>query len=328
MMAKASRGQRILLIGMLTIALLAPPTLLIISGQSDLASLFIYGGAIAMAAIFYDLRLAVTVSFTAGIAGAIAAWVGAYPILGAVFFGLLTGGCALTARRGLHSPVLMIPVFIGFVLVAPPRLPDASELTSNLIAGAALALGGLWLTLVARILFGRPAGVPDRQTYSARASVAYALVMALVLGTAAWVVLTHAKFHQGAWLLLTLIMVMQPTPHDTVTKSLQRLGGTLAGGAVALALILLGLGTPYSFLVGGLLLFTAFTLRFALKRPYWEFVAALTPAIILLDAQGGDGMKVAEDRVGFTVIGVVVAVSVALGVKALILWKAPADDTA
>lgn len=328
MMAKASGGQRILLIGMLTIALLAPPTLLIISGQSGLASIFIYGGAIAMAAIFYDFRLAITVSVAAGIAAAIAAWIGAYPGPGAVYFGLLTGGCALTARRGLHSPALMIPLFIGFVLVAPPQLADVSATAGNLITGAVMTLGGLWLTLVARILFGRPAGMSDRQCYSARASGTYALVMAVVLGTAAWVVLTDAKFHQGAWLLLTLIMVMQPTPHDTLTKSLQRLGGTLVGGAAALVLILLGLDTPYSFLVGGLLLFVAFTLRFALKRPYWEFVGALTPAIILLDTQGGDGIKIAADRVGFTVIGVAVAIIIALGVKALILWKAPQDENA
>lgn len=327
-MAKASGGQRILLIGMLTIALLAPPTLLIISGQSSLASIFIYGGAIAMAAIFYNFRLAIAVSVAAGIAAAIAAWIGAYPGPGAVYFGLLTGGCAITARRGLHSPALMIPLFIGFVLVAPPQLTDVSSTVGDLITGVVMTLGGLWLTLVARLLFGRRDGISDRQCYSARASVTYALVMAIVLGTAAWVVLTHAKFHQGAWLLLTLIMVMQPTPHDTLTKSLQRLGGTLVGGAVALVLIVLGLDTPYSFLVGGLLLFVAFAVRFALKRPYWEFVGALTPAIILLDSQGGDGIKIAADRVGFTVIGVTVAVIIAIGVKALILWKAPADDTA
>ncbi|MFZ9987225.1 MAG: FUSC family protein [Candidatus Nanopelagicales bacterium] len=328
MMAKASRGQRILLIGLLTIALMAPPTLLIISGQPGLASLFVYGGAIGMAAIFYDLRLAVAVSFAAGAAGVVAASLSSSPLPGAIFFGLLTGGCALTARRGLHSPVLMIPVFISFVLVAPPRLADASLLVSNIVVGVVLALGGLWLTLVARILFGRPTGMSDRQRFSTAASVGYGLVMGIVLGIAAWVVLTEAKFHQGAWLLLTLIMVMQPSPHDTLTKSLQRLGGTLTGGAVAFILILLGLGTPYSFLVGGLLLFAAFVLRFALKRPYWEFVGALTPAIILLDAQGGDGIKIAEDRVVFTAIAVVVAILIALSVKALLLWKAPQAESA
>jgi len=327
-MAKASRAQRVLLIGLLTVALMTPPVLLMISGQTDLATLFIYGGAIAMGAIFYGLRLAVILSFAAGVSGMAAVLLSPYPLPGAIFFGLLTGGCALAAIRGIHSPVLMVPVFISFVLVAPPKVTDASPLVSVLLTGAVLTLGGLWMTGTARVLFGRPSGGPDRKEFSPRATVAYAIIMAIILGVAAFFILTSAKYHQGAWLLLTLIMVMQPSPHDTMTKSLQRLAGTVAGGLLALLLILAGLNPPYAVILGGVFLFIAFTARFALNRPYWQFVAALTPGIILLDAQGGDGVRVTEDRVGFTVIAVVIAVTITLAVKAIVLRKAPAGDSA
>lgn len=327
-MARASREQRILLIGLLTIALMVPPTLLIISGQPDLGTLFIYGGAIAMAGVFYGLRLAAGLSLLTGLAGMAAAALSPYPIAGAVFFGLLTGGCALAAIRGLHSPVLMVPVFLSFVLVSPPRIDGTTSLLAIVVTGAVLTLGGLWMTGTARVLFGKPSGGPDRQEYSPRVTVAYAAVMATLLGTAAWIVLTHAKYHQGAWLLLTLIMVMQPSPHDTMTKSLQRLAGTVAGGLIALALILVGVVPPWAVLLGGVFLFLAFAARFALHRPYWQFVAALTPGIILLDAQGGDGLKVAEERVGFTALGVIAAIAITLGIKALVLRKVPADESA
>ena len=327
-MAKASRAQRVLLIGLLTVALMTPPVLLMISGQTDLATLFVYGGAIAMGAIFYGLRLAVILSFAAGISGMAAALLSPYPLPGAVFFGLLTGGCALAAVRGIHSPVLMVPIFISFVLVAPPTVADASPLVTVLLTGAVLTLGGLWMTGTARVLFGRPSGGPDRQEISPRVTVAYAIIMAVILGVASFVILTSAKYHQGAWVLLTLIVVMQPTTHDTMTKSLQRLAGTVAGGLVALLLILAGLNPPYAVILGGVFIFFAFTARFALKRPYWQFVAALTPGIILLDAKGGDGITVTEARVGFTVIAVVIAVTITLAVKALVLRKAPAEESA
>jgi hypothetical protein len=327
-MGKPSRRQRILLIGLLMIALMVPSVLLMISGQRDLASLFVYGGAIAMTAIFYSLGLAVTLSVVAGLAAGAAAALSPYPVAGAIYFGLLTGGSALTAIRGVHSPVLMVPVFISFVLVSPPSIDDGSQLPTVVFTGVAIALGGLWMAGSARVLFGRISSSVERDQISARASAAYAIVMGTVLGVAALIVLEHAKYHQGAWLLLTLIIVMQPSPHDSMTKALQRLAGTVAGGAVALVLILVGIEPPYSIILGGVFLFVAFAARFGLKRPYWQYISALTPGVILLDAQGGNGLRVAEERVGFTVIAVVIVVAISLGIKALVLRKAPAGKSA
>lgn len=327
-MAKASRGQRLLLIGLITIAMMAPPIVFVMAGQGELASLFVYGGAIAMGAIFYSLRLAAGLSALAGLAGAAAYALDPYPIAGAVFFGLLTGGCALTARRGLHSPLLMVPIFVSFVLVAPPRIEGATPLTSALLTGLVLTLGGLWTAGSARVLFGRSPKSLERQEFGPRAAVAYALLMAVVLGVAAWAVMSFAKYHQGAWLLLTLIILMQPSAHDTVTKSVQRLAGTLVGGAGALALSLVGLQSPYTFVVAGILFFSAFSVRFALKRPYWEYVTLLTPAVILLDAQGGNDITTTEVRVGFTLIAVIVALALAIGIKAIVVRKVPHGESA
>jgi uncharacterized membrane protein YccC len=151
--------------------------------------------------------------------------------------------------------------------------------------------------------------------------------MAVVLGIATWGVLTYAKFHQGAWLLLTLIIVLQPSAHDTLTRSLQRLGGTIIGGVFAFVLILAGVQSTLALIIGGVILFAALTVRYALKRPYWEYVTVLTPAAILLNTPGLDAVSVAEDRVVFTIIATVVGVTIALALKVLITQKAPAEET-
>ena len=326
-MAKATRGQRLLIIGLLTISIMAPPVLLGISGQFDLASAFVYGGIIAIGAVFYDLRLAVGLSILAGVTGIVAALLNPYPLAGAVFFGLFTGACALAAKRGLHSPVLMVPIFISFVLAAPPDIPGMTGLPAALLTGVVLLLGGLWATGSARVLLGRPRGASEGQPLSTNATIAYAVLMAVVVGIAAWCVLTFAKDHQGAWLLLTLIIVLQPSPHDTFVKSLQRLGGTLIGGVIALALILAGVDSTLALVIGGIVLFAAFAVRYVLKRPYWEYVSVLTPAAILLNTPGLDAMTVAEDRVAYTVIATVVGFAVALLVKAVLVRKAPATES-
>lgn len=326
-MAKATRSQRLLIIGLLTIAIMAPPVVLGISGQFDLASAFVYGGIIAIGAVFYDLRLAVALSGLAGVAGVAFALLNPYPLAGAVIFGLFTGACALSARRGLHSPVLMVPVFLSFVLAAPPDVPGTSTVVAALLTGVVLLLGGLWATGSARVLLGRPRTRPESPHLGARATLTYSVVMALVVGVATWGVLTFAKDHQGAWLLLTLIIVLQPNAHDTFVKSLQRLGGTLVGGLVALGLILVGVDATLALVIGGILLFAAFSVRYVLKRPYWEYVTVLTPAAILLNTPGLDAMTVTEDRVVYTVIATVVGVAIALLVKVVLVRKAPAAES-
>jgi hypothetical protein len=326
-MPKATRKQRLLLIGLLTIALMAPPVLLGISGQFGLAAMFVYGGIIAISAVFYDMKLAVIVSAIAGVAGAIAALLNPYTLAGAVFFGVLTGASALTAKRGIHSPVLMVPVFISFILVAPPPVPPLTTVPAALMSGAVLTLGGLWATASARLLLGQPKSEIARKQVGLRGAIAYGLLMAIVLGVAAWAVLTFAKFHQGAWLLLTLIILLQPSAHDTVTKSLQRLAGTLVGSVVALALILIALPSTVDLMIGGILIFAALSLRYVLKRPYWEYVTVLTPAVILLSSTGFDQVRVAEDRVGFTLIASTIAILLAVTLKAIFIRKAPQEES-
>jgi MFS family permease len=326
-MAKATRGQRILIIGLLTISLMTPPIIMGIAGQSGLASAFVYGGVIAIVAAFYGLRLAVILSVVAGVAGIISALLNPHPVAGAIFFGLFTGACALSAKQGLHSPALMVPIFISFVLAAPPEVVGVSDVPAAFMTGAVLTLGGLWATGSARLLLGNRHGEGERKRLTTRAAVLYAVTMAVVLGIAAWGVLTYAKFHQGAWLLLTLIIVLQPSAHDTLTRSLQRLGGTIIGGVFAFVLILAGVQSTLALVIGGVILFAALTVRYALKRPYWEYVTVLTPAAILLNTPGLDAVSVAEDRVVFTIIATVVGVTIALALKVLITQKAPAEET-
>jgi hypothetical protein len=326
-MAKATRSQLLLVMGLLTIALMTPPIVLGMSGQFGLASVFIYGGIIGISAIFYDLRLALILSVVAGVAGTICTLLNPYPLAGAAFFGILTGACALTSRRGIHSPVLMVPIFASFLLVAPPAVPPLSAIPAGFIAGGVLALGGFWGTAITRVLLGHRLPSVDRKKLGPRAATAYGVIMGVILGVAAWAVLSYAKFHEGAWLLLTLIILLQPSPHDTFAKSLQRMAGTVAGALIAFILILVNVEETFALIMGGLLIFGALALRYVLKRPYWEYVTVLTPAVILLSATGADRMRVAEDRVAFTLIATAVALLVALGVKAFLVRRAPTTES-
>lgn len=327
-MASATRGKRILLIGLFVSALMVIPLFLEMINQGSLAAPFVYGGIIAFTAAFYGLKLSVALSVAAGVGGTLAALLNPYPIPGAIFFGLLTFGAALMARRGLHSPVLTVPIFVSFILVAPPTVAGVSPTTVALVVGCALIAGGLWATAATHLLIGSSLPHISAHPLGWRTTLTYAALMGVLVGAAAWGLLTWARFHEGAWLILTLIIVLQPSSNDTLVRSLQRLAGTLMGGAIALVLIMLGMQGTGALIAGGFAIFVAFALRYVLHQPYWVYVTALTPGAILLSAKGLDATRVAEDRIGFTMLAVVIVVAITLLVKAIaIRWTHTAMST-
>jgi uncharacterized membrane protein YgaE (UPF0421/DUF939 family) len=110
---------------------------------------------------------------------------------------------------------------------------------------------------------------------------------------------------------------MPPSLHDSMNKTWQRLGGTVLGAALTIP-ITFGLSSfapSVTLAIGVIAMFIAFSLRYVLKRQYWQYVAPLTVGIILLDATSATQAAVTIDRVGFTFLGSVIAIGVALVVK-------------
>lgn len=328
-MGRARQAQRVLVIGLVVIALLVVPVFMSMIGRGSLAAPFVYGGAIAVTAAFRSIRLAVVLSLVSGLIGAVATLTSPHPIAGAVYFGTITGLSAFVgARRGALGAFLMVPIFMSFMLAGPPDVADLGYPAASAAVGIVIAAGGLWAAGAMKVIVGDPRTPTHVDHIGDRQAIVYAIALGVLIAGAAWAVLTWARFHEGAWLLLTLIIVLQPSAHDTVIRSLQRLAGTVVGGLVALLLILLGLQSTAALIVGGVALFAAFTLRYALHRPYWEYVSVLTPAAILLNAQSWDERTVAEERIGFTLAAAVVAVLAALLIKLVAARWAPAREPA
>jgi uncharacterized membrane protein YccC len=117
------------------------------------------------------------------------------------------------------------------------------------------------------------------------------------------------------WLTITIVMTMQPYFGLTYTRALERIGGTVAGGLVA---VLVGLvcTTPISIAIA---MFPLCVAALAVRAvSFGLFIVALTPLIVLLVDLGQPGTSewlIAGMRALFTVLGGVVAV-----VGCLLLW--------
>ncbi|MFM9049944.1 MAG: FUSC family protein, partial [Actinomycetota bacterium] len=290
------------------------------TGYTSLVSACVYGGIIALVASFYSVRLSVVLSLVAGVSAFVAVVVEPYPLAGAIFMGLLAGGAALSARRGLHSAALIVPLAISLVLTAPPSITGVdSAFATGLIAAAVMAGSGLWVTLVSRLVLGSTAPRLPRHEHSRNGSIAYALVMASVIGIATYVVLAVYPVDRGGWLILTLVVVLQPSTKDTVKKTLQRLGGTIAGLGIALLITLVDLPLWADLLGSAVLLYIALAVQFVLRLPYGIYVMFLTPAILLMNVKAADALDLATKRLELTAVGAAIAIAVAFIAKIVLI---------
>jgi uncharacterized membrane protein YccC len=142
----------------------------------------------------------------------------------------------------------------------------------------------------------------------ASASLRHALRVAVVVGAAlAATLVWHGPYTH--WLTITLVLVMQPFFATTWQRSLERVAGTLLGGAFAAA---------FSVVVHGRLVLAALlpllgALALAMRQvSYGVYIAVYTPVVILLVENihaGEDQVHIALARAGFTILGGVIAIA-------------------
>ena len=279
--------------------------------------------------LFRSYRLGLGIAIFAAAANFGAALVHPYPLLAGLYMGLLAGASAYQARRGLHSVVTMVPLFAAFILVSPPTLvAGAGDLVNAALVGFVALIGGLWSLVAFRVVLGSKGPSMGHVPVTPRVAVVYAVSMGVVVGTCSWGLLALSQSQQGAWLILTVIVIMQPSAHDTIVKTFRRVVGTLLGVVVAAIIGLLVPWPTVDFILAMVFVYAAFVLRFGLHRPYWEYVALLTPAVVLMGATSSGVENAAEARLVFTLIGGAMAVVVALIAREIALRMSKDEQSA
>jgi uncharacterized membrane protein YccC len=161
------------------------------------------------------------------------------------------------------------------------------------------------------------AGIPLRQSIAGplmanltwqSASLRHATRVAMVVSLAlAITLIRHGPYTH--WLTITLVLVMQPFFATTWQRTLERVGGTLLGGAVAALLS----ATLHSRLHLAGLLPVLGALALAVRQvSYGVYIAVYTPVVILLVEQIRpleDQTSIALARAGYTILGGLIAVA-------------------
>ncbi|MBV8577058.1 MAG: FUSC family protein [Acetobacteraceae bacterium] len=130
----------------------------------------------------------------------------------------------------------------------------------------------------------------------------HAVRVAIVAAPATAITVIWAGPYQH-WLTITLVLTMQPEFAMTITRAVERIGGTVLGGGIA-ALIGLICQTPVA--MAGAMFPLAVTALAVRRVSFGLFMAAVTPLVVLLSELGGQAASewaIAGMRALFTLVG-------------------------
>lgn len=267
-------------------------------------------------------RLGILLSVVLGIAGALAVLVHDTPALGALLMAGLGAAAGLAALRGVHTCVLMVPLAAEFLLVSPPPLAGWSTVGDAgigyaLAVGAIVLLSGVWTSALFGVL-GRRLPRPPLEPLPREQALTYAVALTVAAAVATYVVLRWYPDGLGAWLIMTVLLLLQPDPHKALRKTVQRVAGTILGVLAAGLVLVVTDSAAFHHALGSALLVLAMSMH---MKPYWRFVSVLTPAIVLMASTGADGVAVDAWRLGWTLAGAALAVVVTLVVNGVLAGR-------
>ena len=208
----------------------------------------------------------------------------------------------------MHDALIMTVISLGFIAASPPQ-SDPSIAAPVFVALVALG-ASVWATLIMYLLRHRLHQHQHTPLDPTRV-MTFSLVLALLVGVATWAVVALDLGHTGGWIILTIVVVFQPSLGAGFTKAAHRAAGTVLGFLIAILVGLLVPSGPLLSLIGTVFLMVAFLLMLQ-GRPYWLYATVLTPAIVLLESSGSTVDTVAKVRLGATLIGVAVTLIVML----------------
>ncbi|MGI9186066.1 MAG: FUSC family protein [Gaiellales bacterium] len=259
--------------------------------------------------------------FAVGVAAAAAAVsvaVAPWPLAGAVWLGACGAAVGLSGLRGWIGWTPLVAIWCAYLVVTPPQVGFAAmfqgeQIPFSLQACVETALVvvacGVPIIFVTPQLLRRMPSVPTVPPLPKNAAVLMAACLGLLLLVEAAVVLQAFRVPAAHWLLLTTLVVAQPSTDRMLRRGIHRAIGTVAGACIAATVVIVGTNQGVRMAIGFALLYGSFVLLLS-ARPYWMYATLLTPAVILLSEGTTSGLDVTAARLGFTLLGILLAFGV------------------
>ena len=281
----------------------------VISGQAAASSFAVLGGAAALTNLMIGGRAIAYLSvglLTALTPVAIVS--GAVPVAGAGLMAIMCFGVGVSAALGLHRGLLLIPMFLAFMIIAPPPWSGHTAVdrtSTSYLLWNMLFLGGgaLWAALVFPPLLRKQKLPPRPEPWTRDDTVVYTTTITVLCTASTLGVLIWRPGSNGAWLVLTVLAVTQFGADTHLKRTLGRIAGTVAGAVIA-AIVASVSSSEAELVAIGLVLLVITAVIMLGPHPYVLYSIFLTPTVVLFTSTSiADVTTTDAQRVGFTLIG-------------------------
>jgi hypothetical protein len=324
-MTSAGKQAKTLVSGALLmfVAALAPGMALGVIGWHDAVAVATLSGLAAFMACSTGRgwRTGLQIVAPFAVVAGLAVWAAPNPWLAACVMALAAFLRGYAAKVGLHNALMMTVIALGFLVASPPH--SNTVVPTPVLVGLVTVGTTLWVTLVFYVLRNRLAAQTLTPIEPVRV-IAFSVALAVMVAVATWCVVQFDLGHSGGWIILTILVVFQPSLGAGFTKAFGRASGTVLGFVVAIAVgAVLPTGSVLYFAGAVFLILSSIAMLQA--RPYWVFATFITAGIVLLESAGKTVDLVAEERLGATLIGVAGTLLVMLALSPFAKWLT--DDT-
>jgi hypothetical protein len=231
---------------------------------------------------------------------------GAVPLAGAGLMAIMCFGVGLSASRGIHQGLLMIPLFMSCMIIAPPTWSGSpvDRNTTVYLLSMMLFFGGgaLWAVLVFPPLMRKRPFVPPEPNKRSD-TVIYTVIITVLCTLSTLCVLIWYPGSRGAWLVVILLVITRVGHEGNVKVALTYAVGTIVGAGIAAVVASLVTAQAVSLSIGIIMLIVALVVRQGAH--FGAFVAFLTPALVLFSSSSiADVPKTDAQRLAFALIAV------------------------
>lgn len=316
-MISAGQQAKTLVVGviLMVVAGLAPAGVMAALGWHDAVSVATLAGLAAFIACNggRGWRTGLQIAVPFAVLAALTVWAAPNPWPAALVLAVAAFLRGYAAKVGLHNALMMTVISLGFLVASPPHSNIA--LPTPLFVGF-IALGTtLWVTLVVYVLRNLLNSQELKGMDQVRV-LAFSVVLAVMVGVATWCVVHFNLGHTGGWIILTIVVVFQPSFGAGFSKAANRIAGTVIGFVIAIVVGAILPNGPALYIAGAIFLVLS-SLAMLQARPYWIFATFITAGIVLLESAGKTVDSVAEERLIATLIGVAGTMVVMLALSPL-----------